>query len=74
MQWVEPRRAVLARPKHLSHALHIVLTVLTCGWWGLVYIILAVTRGTVTQTLVVDDAGRVSAPGWSAAGAQPSST
>ena len=37
-----PRRAVTYTPRDTNHLLHLVLTILTCGLWGFVWILMVV--------------------------------
>lgn len=52
-------QAVLVRGKPINHILHLILTLVTCGIWGIVWIILASTGGEKRSVASVDDFGNV---------------
>lgn len=52
-------QAVLVRGQRVNHILHLILTLLTLGFWGIVWIILALAGGQERQVLTVDPAGAV---------------
>ena len=41
--------AVGSRP---NHVLHLILTIITFGWWAIVWIILALKRGSLTVSVL----------------------
>jgi hypothetical protein len=53
-------QAVLVRGKPINHTLHLILTLVTCLIWGLVWIVLAITGGEKRSIASVDDFGNVS--------------
>ena len=52
-------QAVLIEGQAVNHVLHAIITVVTCGLWGIVWIILAVTGGEKREMIVVDEFGNV---------------
>ncbi len=52
-------QVVMTKGKKTNHVLHLILTLVTCGFWGIVWIILAVVNKTSKQILAVDDFGNV---------------
>lgn len=52
-------QAVLIEGQPVNNAMHGLITVLTCGIWGIGWIIIAVTGGTKRHQLVVDEFGNV---------------
>ena len=52
-------QAVLAKGQRINHVLHLILTILTGGLWGIVWIILAVNGAEKRVVLTVDDYGNV---------------
>jgi hypothetical protein len=52
-------QAVLVAGKPVNHTLHLILTLVTCGAWGLVWLLLAVVGGEKRSVLMVDDYGNV---------------
>lgn len=51
--------AILVSGKPINHILHLILTVVTCTAWGLVWIVLAFVGGERRIVLNVDDYGNV---------------
>ncbi len=53
--------AVLRYGKPINHMLHLILTLVTCGCWSLVWLILYIMQATEkkTVTLTVDEFGQV---------------
>jgi hypothetical protein len=45
--------------KPVNHVLHLLITLLTCGAWGVVWIGLSLTAGQSRQLLTVDEWGNV---------------
>lgn len=56
---MNPRSAVLAIGKPCNHVLHLLLTLVTCGLWAPIWIIVAVTARIHRVTVTVDDQSRV---------------
>jgi hypothetical protein len=54
-----PFNAVIVWGKPVNHILHLILTLLTAGAWGLVWLILALSGGEKRTTISVDDFGNV---------------
>jgi hypothetical protein len=52
-------QATLAYGQPVNHTLHLIATIFTCGIWGIVWLVLAVTGGVKRELLVVDDYGNV---------------
>jgi hypothetical protein len=51
--------AILVSGKPLNHVLHLILTLVTCGLWAIVWIVLAFVGGERRVVLNVDDYGNV---------------
>ena len=49
--------AVLVRGSPVNHVLHLILTILTCGVWAIVWIVLAVTQKEKLSMVTVDEFG-----------------
>jgi hypothetical protein len=52
-------QAVLVEGKPVNHVLHAIITIFSCGLWGIVWIIMAVTGGEKREMVVVDEFGNV---------------
>jgi hypothetical protein len=52
--------AVLVSSKKTNHLLHLVLTLLTCGLWGVAWLAIALTAKTQRVSLAVDQNGAIS--------------
>lgn len=52
-------QAVLVKGKPVNHILHLILTVLTCSVWSLVWLALAVLGGEKRKVIAVDDYGHI---------------
>ncbi len=52
-------QAVLVEGQPVNHVLHAIITIFSCGLWGIVWIILAVTGGEKREMIVVDEFGNV---------------
>jgi Protein of unknown function (DUF2510) len=52
-------QAVLVEGKPVNHVLHAIITIFSCGLWGIVWIILAITGGEKREMIVVDEFGNV---------------
>ncbi len=50
---------VVVSGKPVNHILHLILTLVTLGFWGIVWIILVVAGGEKRQMITVDDYGNV---------------
>lgn len=51
--------AALVSGKPVNHVLHLILTLLTCSLWGVVWLFLVITGGEKRSTVVVDEWGTV---------------
>lgn len=54
-----PYQAILVRGNKPNHTLHLILTLVTCGGWGLVWLILAFAMGEKRTVVSVDAYGNV---------------
>jgi hypothetical protein len=52
-------QATIATGNKINHVLHLILTILTAGLWGIVWIILAITGGIKRHLVTVDEYGNV---------------
>lgn len=52
-------QVVLAREAQLNNVMHLFLTLLTCGLWAIVWLILYFARKKERITITVDSAGRL---------------
>jgi hypothetical protein len=52
-------QAQLLKGKHTSHVLHLLLTLITVGFWIPIWILVAVTGGEKTRFVTVDETGAV---------------
>jgi hypothetical protein len=52
-------QAVLVEGKPVNHVLHAIITIFSCGLWGIVWIIMAITGGEKREMIVVDEFGNV---------------
>jgi hypothetical protein len=52
-------QATLAYGQPVNHTVHLIATIFTCGIWGIVWLVLALTGGVKRELLVVDDYGNV---------------
>jgi hypothetical protein len=43
----------------VNHVLHAIITIFSCGLWGIAWIILAITGGEKRAMVVVDEFGNV---------------
>jgi len=50
-------QAVVVTGKPVNHVLHLILTLVTCGLWGIVWIVLAVSGGEKRSIASVDEFG-----------------
>ena len=58
---------LLIRGQKVNHVLHLILTLVTVGLWGLIWIALVTLGGEERQMVQVDEWGNTSvAPGWGA--------
>ena len=53
-------QAVLVYGHRVNHVLHLAITIFTCLLWGLVWLVLGVTRGEKRQVVQVDPWGNIS--------------
>jgi hypothetical protein len=52
-------QATIAKGHRINHVLHLLLTILTLGFWAIVWIFLAIFGGEKRQLVTVDDFGNV---------------
>lgn len=52
-------QAVMVEGQPVNHVLHAIITIFSCGLWGIVWIILAITGGEKREMVVVDEFGNV---------------
>jgi hypothetical protein len=52
-------QAVMVEGQPVNHVLHAIITIFSCGLWGIVWIILAITGGEKRAMVVVDEFGNV---------------
>jgi len=52
-------QAVLVEGKPVNHTLHAIITIFSCGLWGIVWIVMAITGGEKREMIVVDEFGNV---------------
>ena len=52
-------QAVLVKGKKVNHILHLILTLITVGTWGIVWILLVVLGGEKREIVRVDEFGNV---------------
>lgn len=52
-------QAVMVEGQPVNHVLHAIITLVSCGLWGIVWIILALTGGEKRAMVVVDEFGNV---------------
>ena len=56
---VSDTSATMVRGTPVNHVLHLILTLVTCGLWAIVWIIMAAAGGEKRMSMTVDDYGRV---------------
>ena len=54
-----PFQAIMVRGHKPNHTLHLILTLVTCGLWGLVWLVLAFATGEKRTVLSVDPYGNI---------------
>jgi hypothetical protein len=52
-------QATIAKGKELNHVLHLILTLVTVGLWGIVWIALAIFGGQKRRMISVDEYGNL---------------
>jgi hypothetical protein len=52
-------QATIAKGKPLNNMLHLLLTIVTVGIWGIVWASLAITGGVKRRTITIDEDGNV---------------
>jgi len=52
-------QVVLVEGKPVNHTLHAIITIFSCGLWGIVWIVMAITGGEKREMIVVDEFGNV---------------
>jgi hypothetical protein len=52
-------QAVLVRGKNINHVLHLILTLVTLGFWVIIWIALAIFGGEKRSMVTVDEYGNV---------------
>jgi hypothetical protein len=53
-------QAVVVKPANVNHVVHLIVTLLTCGLWLLVWLIIAMSAKTTRMIMYVDEFGQVS--------------
>jgi hypothetical protein len=51
--------AVIATGKEINHTVHLIATIFTCGIWGLVWLVIALTGGIKRKMISVDEYGQL---------------
>ena len=51
--------AVVATGKDVNHTVHLIATIFTCGIWGLVWLVIALTGGVKRKMVSVDEYGQL---------------
>ena len=51
--------AVVVSGKPVNHILHLILTIVTVGFWGIVWLILVIAGGEKREMITVDEYGNV---------------
>jgi len=51
--------AVVATGKEVNHTVHLIATIFTCGIWGLVWLVIALTGGVKRKMVSVDAYGQL---------------
>lgn len=51
--------AVIATGKEVNHTVHLIATLATCGLWGIVWLVLALTGGIKRKMVSVDNYGQI---------------
>jgi hypothetical protein len=54
------QQAVVVKPAVVNHAVHAILSLITCGLWLVVWLIVALSAKDLRQIIYVDDFGNVS--------------
>ena len=54
----DDRMAVILQGRPVNHILHLILTIVTLGIWGLVWLALVIFRGQKRQMITVDEYGQ----------------
>ena len=52
-------QAVIVHGRPVNHVLHLILTLITCGLWGVVWLLLVLTGGEKRVTLAADEWGHL---------------
>jgi hypothetical protein len=52
-------QATIASGNRINHVLHLILTIITAGLWGIVWILLAIFGGIKRRIITVDEYGNV---------------
>lgn len=51
--------AVLATGKEINHTVHLIATIVSCGIWGIVWLVMALTGGIKRKMVAVDEYGQI---------------
>lgn len=51
--------AVVATGGEINHTVHLIATLASCGIWGIVWLVLALTGGVKRKMVAVDDYGQI---------------
>lgn len=60
VEWQTDHQAIMVRGNRVNHLLHLILTLITVGWWTIVWILIAIFGGEKRQMVNVDEFGNVS--------------
>ena len=52
-------QAVFVEGQKVNHVLHVIITICTCGLWGIGWLVVALTGGEKRHQLIVDEFGNV---------------
>jgi hypothetical protein len=52
-------QATIAKGNRINNTLHLILTIITVGIWGIVWIILAIVGGIKRRMITVDEYGNI---------------
>jgi hypothetical protein len=64
IETVTPYSAVVVSGRRVNHILHLLVSVLLCGLWLPMWLMIAVSGGEKRSVLMVDQFGKAGKPGW----------